>query len=1558
MHKRYISILFVLILTICATEYISAQSIVHMNLAHDICAPTPTTVVIGYNENSTAVIFTAQATLGHSERIFLPDGQSCYPYGCSYRSPVTFDAFAPGATITSVEDIDYVRLNMEHSYIGDIYINITCPNGSKADLMRFSGSGTSGCNNTIPSSSMGWSSGTNCEYCHFGNANDVEGDNICDSTSPGNEPGIGWNYCWSNRTNAGFSYASGDGIIYRSSHSLSNGSIDSSNTINHSNFYHPDDNFSNLIGCPLNGTWYIEVVDGWSIDNGYIFEWELSLNSSLIPVQCEVTSRQLIGPYAQRVDDSTFTINWPTTLTHDTTIDYIFRLHSSCGTTYDTTITVNLHPTYNTEQTITGCNSVVYNGHTYTSNTNLTRHLTSRYGCDSTAHINIVVQNTLYTDYHDTIVQNNLPYQWHGQTLTSAGTRTTTLTSHTGCDSVVTLHLHVWPNVSASIDTAVCEGSMPFVWNGVTFTASSSTTTLLTTTHGADSLLTMTVEVIPTQSRTISESVIENDLPHLFGGVSFSNSVTDTLFRRLGFRGCDSLTTYTLNVWWNTSTTLDTILCDNNLPLQWHGHTFNTATTITDNLFTSHGADSTVYLSLHVNPTYHIEINGSICDNESFLFEGIDYTSQGNHQHSLLTAAGCDSIRTLCLSVRATTAGDTTANHCDAFSWHGQSFSYGNIPPLITDTLVNTAGCDSVATLHLTLRTSTSSAFLDTVVQNQLPHSFNGHSFCTDTYNTPVVIVNAAGCDSTITYSLHVHWNVDTTLYNALCNSVLPYSWSHTFDTVTRVATFDTTVDASAVMARAVTIPAHTGADSIITMLLTVHPLYDHHTSAAICDSQWNTAQQHWAELSFHFGDSTFHGTDGTTSHTDSLLSIHGCDSLSTLHLTVNPTYEHHLADTVCTNTPYIWGTPQRTMVQPYNIDTQYTAAHDTTFMDHLHTTANCDSLSYLHLILAPAYDYHHNDTICAAHITTILPDSSAQWLQHSYTYETGIFNTTGDYPFHLHTLSTALPSCDSVRTLHLKVYPYYDTHIYDTIYDGDTYNFENASYDTTGIFPHRLQALYACDSLRTLHLQRNWRSYNDSILCQNTLPLVWNNVIFAENTPSTRSGNIRHMADSVHLTGRASTDSLVVMRVHIIDTSAYDDVLHACDSLIWQDGTIYHASIDTPRVTLVNAAQCDSVVHLRLTIDYTNFYTDSLHACDSIQWIDHRWYYRDTIGIAGPVGSHNAIGPVDTLVTNGQCDSVVSLKLAVHYSTYGATPDTFCYDQTYLWHGQIVSSDSSHLTVDYYLTDTLLTVWQCDSVVGLHLTKMARPQIAFNYNIDCAHKSYDLTVTTNVNYSIWSSVDTTLDGQELLRDITVAPTETTCYYLYTDYHEAPLCPLIDSICLPPVIIPEAQLRVSPSRLSYTNLNYNAYDMSSPHEQRIWYVDSVRQPSTSPILTGTADVMRDTIIVWLSIYNGQCWDTTSQSITIRKVYIYAPNAFTPNGDNNQRFILVTHGIIEGELLIYNRDGLLVYSTQDFSTQGWDGGSSPQGNYVWTLRYRAIEYPDTWQHETGSVLLIR
>ena len=65
---------------------------------------------------------------------------------------------------------------------------------------------------------------------------------------------------------------------------------------------------------------------------------------------------------------------------------------------------------------------------------------------------------------------------------------------------------------------------------------------------------------------------------------------------------------------------------------------------------------------------------------------------------------------------------------------------------------------------------------------------------------------------------------------------------------------------------------------------------------------------------------------------------------------------------------------------------------------------------------------------------------------------------------------------------------------------------------------------------------------------------------------------------------------------------------------------------------------------------------------------------------------------------------------------------------------------------------------------------------------------------------------------------------------------------------------------------------------------------------------------------------------------------------------------------EAEIFIYNREGLLVYHSDDYST-GWDGQSQdgtpcPQGNYVWKLVYRAVDLPHSDRIEAGSVLLLR
>jgi hypothetical protein len=360
------------------------------------------------------------------------------------------------------------------------------------------------------------------------------------------------------------------------------------------------------------------------------------------------------------------------------------------------------------------------------------------------------------------------------------------------------------------------------------------------------------------------------------------------------------------------------------------------------------------------------------------------------------------------------------------------------------------------------------------------------------------------------------------------------------------------------------------------------------------------------------------------------------------------------------------------------------------------------------------------------------------------------------------------------------------------------------------------------------------------------------------------------------------------------------------------------------------------------------------------MRWIDGTWYFRDTAGFAGLLGSGSAVGPVDTLVTVGGCDSVVSLDLSVHYSTFTAAVDTFCYNETYTWHDFVVHSDSVNSTIDYHLTDTLRTVWQCDSVVGLLLTKMAKPSIAFDYDIDCDGLLYNLRVNTDVGYTLWSSdpFDPMLDGQETRRQVQVSPVDWADYMIYVDYHENPLCPVTDHISLRNITIPKAEMHVTPDVLSYNNLAFKAYDISKEYDERVWYVDWVRQWEPSRTLEAEVGIGGDTVAVALSVFNSQCWDTVVQMLPIRKVAIHAPNAFTPTNETNNRFVIAAQGVIEGELSIYNRDGLLVFRTKDFGGEGWDGAGCEQGAYVWKFEYRAIDYPAASQVEVGTILLIK
>ena len=192
-----------------------------------VCTGQPITLDASSTINDT-LIWTNLPNNQYAGMTYLPDGS-----GVSYNTSVTSSGFNPGATITSINDLVGICVNMEHSFLGDLTMYITCPNGTTVQLENQGGGGT-----------------------YLGVPIDLD--------TP--VPGVGWDYCWSPNPQYGIMSVEGNNYT-----TLPSGSYTS---------FQP---LTNLIGCPLNGQWTFTVTDNWSIDNGYIFNWGVQFDPSLYP---------------------------------------------------------------------------------------------------------------------------------------------------------------------------------------------------------------------------------------------------------------------------------------------------------------------------------------------------------------------------------------------------------------------------------------------------------------------------------------------------------------------------------------------------------------------------------------------------------------------------------------------------------------------------------------------------------------------------------------------------------------------------------------------------------------------------------------------------------------------------------------------------------------------------------------------------------------------------------------------------------------------------------------------------------------------------------------------------------------------------------------------------------------------------------------------------------------------------------------------------------------------------------------------------------------------------
>ena len=258
-------------------------------------------------------------------------------------------------------------------------------------------------------------------------------------------------------------------------------------------------------------------------------------------------------------------------------------------------------------------------------------------------------------------------YRFNARTLTATGTYIDTLTTLFGCDSIITLKLHVRDEIRTPLYKKLCYGDS-LLFGGKYRTQSGTYIDTLTAISGCDSIVTLNLQI-----RSEIRSLLYKELCHgdsmLFAGHFRTQSGTynDTLKTLFG---CDSIVTLNLHIKPEIRTTLDQMLCYGDSML--FGGKYRTQSGIyIDTLTAASGCDSIVVLRLNIRPEIRSTIQRRICEDESYFFHHQQLNKSGLYADTLTAVSGCDSIVTLELTVRhceQVTAGNDTAylSVCDS----------------------------------------------------------------------------------------------------------------------------------------------------------------------------------------------------------------------------------------------------------------------------------------------------------------------------------------------------------------------------------------------------------------------------------------------------------------------------------------------------------------------------------------------------------------------------------------------------------------------------------------------------------------------------------------------------------------------------------------------------------------------------------------------------------------------------------------------------------------------------------------------------------------------------
>ena len=297
-------------------------------------------------------------------------------------------------------------------------------------------------------------------------------------------------------------------------------------------------------------------------------------------------------------------------------------------------------------------------------------------------------------------------------------------------------------------------------------------------------------------------------------------------------------------------------------------------------------------------------MNVSSCDNYYWTLTGKTYTVSGVYKDTIPNYAGCDSAVSLNLTIKKTSSASLNVSACEKYFWNltGKTYTTSGVNK---DTIPNYAGCDSVVTLNLTIKKS-SSASLNVSACDNYYWTFAGKTYtASGVYKD--TIPNYAGCDSVVTLNLTIHKSSSSSLNVSACEN---YYWNLTGKTYTTSGVYKDTIS------------NYAGCDSVVTLNLTIKKASSANLNVSACDHYyWNLTGKTY----------TISGV-----YKDTIPNYAGCDSVVTLNLTIKKASSASLNVSACEN--YYWNLTGKI----------YTTSG--VYKDTIPNYAGCDSIITLNL--------------------------------------------------------------------------------------------------------------------------------------------------------------------------------------------------------------------------------------------------------------------------------------------------------------------------------------------------------------------------------------------------------------------------------------------------------------------------------------------------------------------------------------------------------------------------------------------------------------------------------